>query len=249
MRFQVNATIQPIETTYKGYRFRSRLEARWAVFFDTLGIIWEYEKEGYNLGAYGCYLPDFWLPTVYLRGAGRLVWEPSLDALGHRPALHPEFEEPGLWLEVKPASYPSDQTAKFVELGKLTGHPVMLGTGMPGSHNPDEGELFQMHPGWDDHMEFMACSDCHAVKVDYSLVGQYRFCPLCRGRIDDAAHEQALIAARGARFERGESGLYLNPELVDMVADLIDQLPDQLHPYRPPSERVVRRRRSPRRRA
>jgi hypothetical protein len=24
-----------IETHYKGYRFRSRLEARWAVFFDT----------------------------------------------------------------------------------------------------------------------------------------------------------------------------------------------------------------------
>lgn len=27
---------QVIETEYKGYRFRSRLEARWAVFFDTL---------------------------------------------------------------------------------------------------------------------------------------------------------------------------------------------------------------------
>ena len=26
--------IKPIETHYKGYRFRSRLEARWAVFFD-----------------------------------------------------------------------------------------------------------------------------------------------------------------------------------------------------------------------
>ena len=27
-------SIKPIETNYKGYRFRSRLEARWAVFFD-----------------------------------------------------------------------------------------------------------------------------------------------------------------------------------------------------------------------
>ena len=54
--------IKPIETLYKGYRFRSRTEARWAVFFDALGIEWEYEKEGYDLGELGWYLPDFWLP-------------------------------------------------------------------------------------------------------------------------------------------------------------------------------------------
>ncbi len=54
--------IKAIETEYKGYRFRSRLEARWAVFFDALGIAWEYEKEGYDLGEAGWYLPDFWLP-------------------------------------------------------------------------------------------------------------------------------------------------------------------------------------------
>ena len=41
--------IKPIETVYNGYRFRSRLEARWAVFFDTLGIEYEYEKEGYEI--------------------------------------------------------------------------------------------------------------------------------------------------------------------------------------------------------
>ena len=58
----MNPTIKAIETRYKGYRFRSRLEARWAVFFDALGIKWEYEKEGYDLGKAGRYLPDFWLP-------------------------------------------------------------------------------------------------------------------------------------------------------------------------------------------
>lgn len=52
-----------IETTYKGYKMRSRLEARWAVFFDALGIKWEYEVEGFELPA-GRYLPDFWLPQV-----------------------------------------------------------------------------------------------------------------------------------------------------------------------------------------
>lgn len=56
--------IKPIETRYKGYRMRSRVEARWAVFFDALGIQWEYEKEGFDLGEAGWYLPDFWLPEI-----------------------------------------------------------------------------------------------------------------------------------------------------------------------------------------
>jgi hypothetical protein len=56
--------IKPIETIHNGYRFRSRLEARWAVFFDTLGIKYEYEKEGYDFGDGVYYLPDFWLPQV-----------------------------------------------------------------------------------------------------------------------------------------------------------------------------------------
>jgi hypothetical protein len=51
--------IKAINTRYKGYRFRSRLEARWAVFFDELGYEWEYEPEGYVLSDGTCYLPDF----------------------------------------------------------------------------------------------------------------------------------------------------------------------------------------------
>lgn len=53
--------MKAIETVYKGYRFRSRLEARWAVFLDHMKEPWEYEKEGYELPS-GWYLPDFWLP-------------------------------------------------------------------------------------------------------------------------------------------------------------------------------------------
>lgn len=53
-----------IQTKYKGYNFRSRLEARWAVFFDSLNIKWEYEKEGYHFKDGTNYLPDFWLPEV-----------------------------------------------------------------------------------------------------------------------------------------------------------------------------------------
>jgi hypothetical protein len=54
--------LKAIDTWWNGLWFRSRLEARWAVFFDYLDIKYEYEKEGYDLGDGIWYLPDFWLP-------------------------------------------------------------------------------------------------------------------------------------------------------------------------------------------
>lgn len=74
-------TIRAIETHYKGYRFRSRLEARWAVFFDAMGLKWEYEPEGYVTSA-GPYLPDF------------RVWTPQGEPM---------------WYEVKPAGVLRDE--------------------------------------------------------------------------------------------------------------------------------------------
>ena len=52
--------LKPIETHYANCRFRSRIEARWAVFFDHLGIKWQYEPQGFDLPS-GPYLPDFLL--------------------------------------------------------------------------------------------------------------------------------------------------------------------------------------------
>lgn len=59
--------IKAIETTYNGIRFRSRLEARWAVFLTHMGVEYEYEPEGFTDGT-DCYLPDFWLykQEIYL---------------------------------------------------------------------------------------------------------------------------------------------------------------------------------------
>jgi hypothetical protein len=62
--------IKPIETRYKGYRFRSRLEARWAVFFDCMGSSWEYEPEGFVLDDGTHYLPDFRVKTPQ----GKDIW-------------------------------------------------------------------------------------------------------------------------------------------------------------------------------
>lgn len=46
--------VNAIETTYKGYEFRSRLEAKWACVFDQLWWPWEYEPIDLN-----GYIPDF----------------------------------------------------------------------------------------------------------------------------------------------------------------------------------------------
>ena len=54
--------LTPIQTEYKSYLFRSRLEARWALYFDLCGIKWQYEAEGFTLSDGQRYLPDFWLP-------------------------------------------------------------------------------------------------------------------------------------------------------------------------------------------
>jgi hypothetical protein len=73
--------LRAIETRYKGYRFRSRTEARWAVFFDYLGLNWEYEKEGFQLPSGTCYLPDFWVESRW--------W---LEVKGQMPEeMDPEF--------------------------------------------------------------------------------------------------------------------------------------------------------------
>jgi hypothetical protein len=57
--------IKAIETQYAGRYFRSRLEARWAVFFDHMAIHWDYEIVGYSVGDVR-YLPDFYLPEIDL---------------------------------------------------------------------------------------------------------------------------------------------------------------------------------------
>jgi hypothetical protein len=97
MEVIMNSTIKAIETVYNGYRFRSRLEARWAVFFDTLGVDYRYEAEGFDLGETGYYLPDFWLP---------------------------EYK---MFVEVKPDTNISDQErAKAINLVKLSGKDLIM---------------------------------------------------------------------------------------------------------------------------
>ncbi len=97
--------IKAIETIYNGYRFRSRLEARWAVFFDALRIEYQYEPEGYDLGEAGWYLPDFWLPQV------------------------------SMFAEVKPREFTEEELFKCYQLALQSGFAVLVLDGMPEQTN------------------------------------------------------------------------------------------------------------------
>lgn len=104
-----------IETEYEGFRFRSRLEARWAVFFDVAGIEFQYEPEGLIVPATVVqgwtkskvrYLPDFYLPETDQWVEVKTRWSPPeaaktfnaaayLSARGQDMLLMPEvFRQP-----------------------------------------------------------------------------------------------------------------------------------------------------------
>lgn len=58
-----DVALRVLPTEYAGFTFRSRTEARHAVFFDQLDIKWDYEREGFEFNGER-YLPDFWLADL-----------------------------------------------------------------------------------------------------------------------------------------------------------------------------------------
>lgn len=95
--------MKAIETEYSGCRFRSRTEARWAVFFDHLGWRWQFEPEGFELKA-GRYLPDF------------KVWTHRRDA--------------PTWFEVKPFKDGCPDDERWSELAQESGTRILIAYGM-----------------------------------------------------------------------------------------------------------------------
>jgi hypothetical protein len=53
-----------VPVAYAGVRFRSTLEADWAVTLDGLNVIWQYEPEAVRLPSGTLYRPDFYLPKI-----------------------------------------------------------------------------------------------------------------------------------------------------------------------------------------
>lgn len=54
--------VRSIPTVYNGIEFRSKLEASTAKLMDDVGLEWQFEAEGYDLGNGIWYLPDFYIP-------------------------------------------------------------------------------------------------------------------------------------------------------------------------------------------
>lgn len=112
--------IKAIETKYKGYQFRSRLEARWAVFFDSLGVKWEYEPEGFDLENGIYYLPDFKV-EIY----SDVAIAKNLYA----------------WIEIKGSNPTVEELEKCRILYTQSHIPTYLFSGTPGEH-----EIYRMNP-------------------------------------------------------------------------------------------------------
>lgn len=185
--------IKPKETRYNGYKFRSRLEARWAVFFDVAGIKYQYEPDTYEFD--GCsYLPDFFLPTTNLRS--------NLNS--------------NVFIEIKPNVYKED--SDFYHLFTLhVKKPLILIKGTPWDdcHDYYDGysnmiEFSYSGPfgfGWDMPMFFFKCYECGLIKIDYPE-GNYMYCPACNNKSDFEHPDfaKARQRAKEARFEWGQNG-------------------------------------------
>lgn len=68
-----SAALAARPTIYRGIRMASRLESRWAFFFDECGLDWIYEPHRLRIAG-SDYLPDFFLPslTTWFEAKGRL---------------------------------------------------------------------------------------------------------------------------------------------------------------------------------
>jgi hypothetical protein len=196
----MTATLKAIETRYKNYRFRSRLEARWAVFFDAFDVDWEYEVEGYNLGAAGYYLPDF----VVCNGLFVEI-KPGDATLGDAytkcEALHKQSSRDVLLLKGNPrdhigivwSSDPDTSLIAAAVFGQCRKCPGLAFGWVSKSGNDSDA----------------AARDAKRAH-DFDFDGWHMFgcAPRCKGTTITRGREYdaAVDAAMGARFEHGESG-------------------------------------------
>lgn len=172
--------IRPIETRYAGCRFRSRLEARWAVFLDTVGVSWEYEPEGFETSA-GRYLPDFRVP----------VGHPD-NPSGVRPE----------WWEIKPPGAPDD--LRHCAFARGVSHLSVL----VGPPDTDRRGQYGIVHAWGypyTTPDRCWCADQRG-RTGFRVTRGYLDLDSPDDWHDSALLTRALTAARSARFEHGENG-------------------------------------------
>ena len=82
-------------TTYNGRLFRSRLEARWAAYFDLLGWAWEYEP--FDLNGWS---PDFAISCKYPKSDGQRFELCKKVIVGERDVFNNNFKCECGWAQV-----------------------------------------------------------------------------------------------------------------------------------------------------
>lgn len=183
--------IKAIETIYKGYRFRSRLEARWAVFFDALNTIWQYEPEGYVLEDGSTYLPDFWFDLL-----------PGNEMI----------EKWGFFVEIKPCAPTDAERQKLHLLAKGTRHTTMCFWGEPSEDNwhvaiykgQGDGELY-MYDG-KFSVEWLCFEETKVFNIFMHHTPFGYLWEAMPAKIQAKYLTRAFSAFRAARFEFGEKG-------------------------------------------
>jgi hypothetical protein len=172
--------MQAIDTFYNGNYYRSRLEARWAVFFDAMKIKYQYEPEGFkSIGSY--YLPDFFLPEVTCRSNPKT----------------------GVYIEIKPDSYPES----YIPQSSWFDRKLILFKGTPDMAVWRSGYDcgFEIAPkGWDNYMGVFKCVSCNHVKIEFNE-GSYDACPKCGGHHDYEGCSEAALKSLLKRFEHGKA--------------------------------------------
>lgn len=187
---EARSQMKAIETHYRGYRFRSRTEARWAVFFDKLGLRWDYEEQGYVLPKSGCYLPDF-----------KLIL--ATEELVYCEVKHSDADD-----------FANDEISKLKEFANACRCKVILLTGVPDYrvYNqllPDAPPNTLSAAFFRDYDPFVVTADAYwfqVLELD-SRTGRLFFA------LDERAlrkafgrgYLEAVASARAARFEHGES--------------------------------------------
>lgn len=189
--------IKAIPTRYNGYHFRSRLEARWAVFLDQLGVEYRYEDEGYLLEDGLKYLPDFKLPAA---SVGVLAFR---DGEEHLTVFE---EECSPFLEIKPAmKAPKDDLKRVIAFAKLCGTFVFLSYGEP-------LDMRIVSVGYTPETQFCVAPAAlvgrSKGKAMFAIQGKGCDSDRFLGFVSEFVQSfvPAANAARSARFEHGESG-------------------------------------------
>jgi hypothetical protein len=170
-------TIPSRPVIHKGIQFRSTQEARWAVFFDRLGIQYQYEVEVPGL----YYLPDFFVPT------------------------QPEFPEGDIFFEVKPVPNDIEEEScrMLAEMGNKVGIlRYMTLTGERDDEKYPEGNgIWFEDGGWDLDHRFCACLHCGAIGFQFEGYGdRIRCCESNKkgGSYLSYGHHKLMIAYKRA---------------------------------------------------